>query len=288
MEIRSATQSEFETVSQWAASEGWNPGLNDLEAFYTADPEGFLIGLIDGEIACSISVVKYGDDYGFLGFYIVYPKFRGQGYGMQIWKAGMARLSGRTIGLDGVVEQQDNYRKSGFKYSYKNIRYQGLVPEHLQLAKLTQQSETIIRPIAPDDLEQVFKLDKLCFGAARDEFLTSWLSGEQPDLRQSRIVISNDNISGFGAIRKCIDGYKIGPLFAYDLQTAEYLLSELISTLPPQSLITLDVPEPNTQAMMLAEQLQLDPVFTTARMYIGTPPNVKIENVFGVTTFELG
>lgn len=288
MEIRCATQSEFETVSQWAASEGWNPGLNDLEAFYAADPEGFLIGLIDGEIACSISVVKYGDDYGFLGFYIVYPKFRGQGYGMQIWKAGMARLSGRTIGLDGVVEQQDNYRKSGFKYSYNNIRYQGLVPEHLQLPKLTQQSEAIIRPVTPDDMEQVFKLDKVCFGVARDEFLSSWLSADQPDLRQSRIVILDENITGFGTIRKCIDGYKIGPLFAYDLQMAEYLLSDLISTLPPQSLITLDVPEPNTQAIMLAEQLQLDPVFSTARMYIGRPPNVKIENVFGVTTFELG
>jgi predicted GNAT family N-acyltransferase len=40
-----------------------------------------------------------------LGFYIVKKDYRGQGDGIQIWKAALNHLSGRNIGLDGVLEQ---------------------------------------------------------------------------------------------------------------------------------------------------------------------------------------
>jgi hypothetical protein len=32
----------------WAATEGWNPGLADDACFAAVDPEGFLIGELDG------------------------------------------------------------------------------------------------------------------------------------------------------------------------------------------------------------------------------------------------
>jgi hypothetical protein len=38
----------------------------------------------------------------------------------------------------------------------------------------------------------------------------------------------------------------------------------------------------------LAQDLGLAPVFETARMYTGTVPRLRLERVFGVTTFELG
>lgn len=288
MDIRPATQSEFETVTAWAADEGWNPGLKDLDAFYTADPEGFLIGIFDGDIVGSISVVKYGADYGFLGFYIVHPKYRGKGFGLQIWNAGMARLAGRTIGLDGVVEQQDNYRKSGYKYAYDNIRYQGIVSESHLSSLETAHLALEIKVVTKNDVEQLSDLDKNCFGAERGSFLHSWLSDEKLEFRQSMMAMNDGLTTGFGTIRKCIDGYKIGPLFAEDLPTAKQLLGALIDGIPPSSLITLDVPEPNAQAVMLAEGLELDPVFSTARMYRGIPMSVKIEQIFGITTFELG
>jgi GNAT superfamily N-acetyltransferase len=123
--IREMTRQEVDIAIQWAAAEGWNPGLHDANCFYPSDPKGFFIGLLGDEPIATFSAVKYGDSFGFLGFYIVKPGHRGKGYGIQIWNAGIAYLGGRAIGLDGVIAQQHNYKKSGFVLAYRNIRYQG-------------------------------------------------------------------------------------------------------------------------------------------------------------------
>ena len=109
--IRTMTRHEVDVAVDWAAREGWNPGLADADCFYAADPDGFLIAYLDHEPAACISVVRYDSSFGFLGFYIVKPEMRGRGYGYQIWQAGMERLEGCTVGLDGVVAQQENYRR---------------------------------------------------------------------------------------------------------------------------------------------------------------------------------
>ena len=114
--IKQASRAEFATAVEWAASEGWNPGIDDLDAFYGADPSGFLMGCIDDKPVSSISVVRYGEDFGCLGFYIVDPRYRSSGIGIKTWNAGMAKLEGRSVGLDGVLEQQANYSKSGFDF----------------------------------------------------------------------------------------------------------------------------------------------------------------------------
>ena len=115
LQIRSMKPEEIDLALDWAAAEGWNPGLHDAAPFRAADPEGFLIGRIDATPVAIISAVRYAESFGFIGFYIVHPAWRGQGHGWAIWQAAMARPAGRTIGLDGVPAQQDNYRRSGFE-----------------------------------------------------------------------------------------------------------------------------------------------------------------------------
>src|SRR6187551_2105909 len=122
--IRSMNAAEVEIAEDWAAKEGWNPGFTDAASFRAADPEGFLVGYLGDELVAMISAVAYGDGYGFLGFYIVKPEQRGRGFGMQVWNAGMKRLGSRNIGLDGVLEQEANYARSGFKAAYRDVRHQ--------------------------------------------------------------------------------------------------------------------------------------------------------------------
>ena len=127
LRIRPMTANEISIAVDWAAAEGWNPGLADAACFATVDPDGFLIGEIDGIPVATISCVNYDARFSFLGFYIVRPELRGHGYGLRIWKAAIAHAGSRVIGLDGVVAQQRNYEKSGFIHAYANIRYGGVV-----------------------------------------------------------------------------------------------------------------------------------------------------------------
>ena len=110
--IRTMRPDEISIAVNWAAAEGWNPGLGDATCFATVDAGGFLIGELDGAPAATISCVNYDDRFAFLGFYIVRPDLRGRGYGLRIWNAAVEHAGDRIIGLDGVVAQQDNYKKS--------------------------------------------------------------------------------------------------------------------------------------------------------------------------------
>lgn len=284
MRIRPAALAEFSTAIDWAANEGWNPGLDDLAAFHATDPDGFLLGFIDDEPVAAISVVRYSPDFGFLGFYIVRPDHRGSGAGLRLWNAGMARLEGCTVGLDGVVAQQENYRKSGFVLDGRNIRHTG-VPKGINAPDLHGFD---IRPVEPGDIPVLADFDRGRFGAARDGFLRRWLLPAGPNSRQALMISDRGTLAGFGAIRPCRKGYKIGPLFVNGLEPARALFGSLCALVPPGSEVTLDTPEDNMQAVQLAREAGLAPVFETARMYKGKPPAIDRPSVFGITSFELG
>ncbi|MCP4276923.1 MAG: GNAT family N-acetyltransferase, partial [Gammaproteobacteria bacterium] len=163
------TKQDVKTAIDWAAAEGWNPGIHDAESFYVAVPNGFFIGEIDGEAVATLSAVKYGDSFGFIGFYMVKPAYRGKGYGIQIWNAGIEYLTGRNIGLDGVLEQQENYKKFGFKFAYRNIRYEGINDN----APLPDNSKTV--DLAAVSFESIQAYDQSFFPEERSVFLESWV-----------------------------------------------------------------------------------------------------------------
>jgi GNAT superfamily N-acetyltransferase len=275
--IRVMTASDLALAGDWAAAEGWNPGLADAACFATVDPDGFHIGEFHGAPASTISVVNYDDGFSFLGFYIVRPELRGRGYGLRTWRAAIAHAGSRMIGLDGVVAQQDNYRKSGFVFAHRNIRYGG-VPVRLP-------------DVPPDllDLRSVpFALidanDATVFPAPRRPFLHAWIHAPG---HIGRALVRDGRLAAWGVIRPCRTGYKIGPLFADDRAAAEPVFAGLVAQAGGAE-IFLDVVEPNRDAVALAQAHGLVPAFETARMYTGAIRPIDRSRIFGITTFELG
>ncbi len=266
-------------MADWAHAENWNPGLTDGQAFFAADPCGFLIGRLDGVPASCVSVVRYGADFGFLGFYLTRPELRGQGYGSRLWAAGTARLAGRNTGLDGVVEQQPNYRRSGFRPAWTNLRYEGLVPVDVAPPPGVTLVDARTLPFG-----QVTAYDRRFFPAERDSFLAAWTTTPG---RTALVALSEGEVRGLAVLRACRTSSRIGPLYAATPEIAGALVSALAAT-DPSSPVAVDVPGINPAAMRLAEQLGLAPSFETARMYTGAAPDVEHAGLFGITSLELG
>lgn len=276
--IKVATREEINIAIEWAANEGWNPGHHDAACYYTTDPNGFLIGFLGNQPIATISAIKYGTSFGFLGFYIVAPAYRGMGYGLQIWNAGLKQLAGRNIGLDGVIAQQENYKKSGFKLAYRNIRYEGFFDD-----QTIDQSEIINLKNLP--FKTINSYDQPFFPTNRSAFIKSWIN--QPQCTALGII-REGKLVGYGVIRKCLSGSKIGPLFANNAEVSELILLSLTARVSPKEPIYLDLPEVNQAAVSLAERYNMKTVFETARMYTDNQPDIPLHRIFGITSFEVG
>jgi hypothetical protein len=276
--IRTMRADEVDFAIDLAAAEGWNPGLFDAQAFYATDPQGFLIGLLDNEPIGCISAISYEGKFGFIGLYIVAAQYRGSMYGGLLARHAMQRLKGHNIGVDGVVEHQAQYAKVGFTLAYRNIRFEA------KAKPVTKENPALI-DIRTLDIEKLLDYDEPYFPARRKAFLEAWLS--MPNA-QGLGYLQNGELLGYGVIRACRSGYKIGPLFANSPDIAESLFAGLCDKVESGAAVYLDIPEPNEDALELVGRHGMQKVFETARMYTQEAPSIKLENTYGITTFELG
>ena len=277
--IRNMRRDEVAMAIEWAAAEGWNPGLHDAACFHAADPDGFLVAECGGEPVGCISAVSYAGRFGFIGLYIVLPAWRGRGIGLRLWTAGMKRLSGQVVGLDGVPAQQDNYRKSGFVLAWNNVRFSGTAGAG------TLDAKTPIVPLADIDFAALCADDRRVFPAPRDAFLRCWTA--MPNAT-GLAWLADGKLAGWGLIRRCREGHKIGPLVADTPAIASALYAALCAAVPAGDTVFLDVPLPNPAAVALVQARGLRSVFETARMYAGPAPACELQRVYGITSFELG
>ncbi|MCE5294111.1 MAG: GNAT family N-acetyltransferase [Chlamydiales bacterium] len=273
--VDKATEKDIAYMLSLAAKEGWAPGLFDAKPFYAQDPHGFFIGKLNGKPIGCISNVCYGSDFAFLGLYIVEKAFRKQGYGMRLWNHAMEYAKGRSIGLDGVLQQQHNYKKSGFNLSYKNIRYE--IRSNSTLSPDTLALDAV-------SFRELCSYDAHVFGINRENFLQQWIA--MPNLKGA-LLLKEKIIQGYGVIRECKDVYKVGPLFAESF-TAACTIFDSLQSYAGDTPIYLDVAECNPLALQLAQKYSGKKVFETARMYTGTTPSAPLNKTFGITSFELG
>jgi GNAT superfamily N-acetyltransferase len=265
--IRPLEFPELQTLLSWAGQEGWNPGLADAAAFWTVDPDGFIGAFVGERMVAAIAAIAYDAQFGFIGLYICHPDWRGQGHGKAVWDAGMAHLGERTVGLDGVPEQQANYRQMGFVEAYGTIRMSG-VP----LRRATEVE------IVPADGQDMLSLDRQCFPAEREAFLGRWVATPNGAV----VARKDDKVTGLLAVRPCLQDQKVGPLFADDLGTAMDLLSVV------EGAVQIDVPAQQEAFLDHLASHGFQPGFRTARMYRGPAPAIDMTKVFGITSLELG
>jgi len=275
--IRKALPKEVPVFIEWAGKEGWNPGIHDGECFHAVDPDGWFVAVAGDEIVGTLILTNYDDSFSFGGFYIIRDDFRNTGAGWRLWTTAIPHVGDRNLGGDGVYEMQDKYMKNaGFHFAYRNIRWEGTA---------AGSSCDDLTDIADISFKEVLDYDSLHFPAKRETFLRKWL--DMPDSTALAYTGRNGTVEGYGVIRKCLEGHKIGPLFADSQEIAETILEGLTSSVRGEKFY-FDTPEINKEAVEMAKRRNMNEVFGTARIYTGEIPDLPAERIFGVTTFELG
>jgi len=274
-QIRQMTKEDLKIVLSWANLEGWNPGIDDVDNFYVADPSGFFIGELNSQPICSISVVQYSSSFNFIGLYIVKPEERGKGYGVKIGNEALKLITNKPAALDGVLEKVNIYQKFGFKPSHSHLRYKG---------KIAGRIATNLIDIKNVDFEQLCRYDEKYFPSSRTNFLSTWI--HQPHGKGYAIIQDNELV-GYGMIRKAVDGFKIAPLFAENDEIAEKIFLAL-AIYADSNQIYIDVPDINKTAVAMFEKFEMTSTFECVRMYKEKPPNIDYQKIFGITSLELG
>jgi Acetyltransferase (GNAT) domain len=175
-----------------------------------------------------------------------------------------------------VLEREATYRQAGFKAAYHHIRH-----VHHSMPSDCASDEAI--PLMNIPLAAIAIYDAELFPASRPQFLEPWirLSGAAYG------VMEHGRLVGYGVLRPCLQGFKIGPLVAETLESADIVFRALIRHVGGQP-VFIDIPDVNSSLPVLVERYRLQPVFTCVRMYWGSEPTLDVECIFGVTTLELG
>lgn len=271
----------LKTLVGWAKEEGWNPGPYDADAFYFTDPDGHYGLFKDDKMIGGGSIVSYNGEFGFMGLFIMLPAYRSAGLGKQLWFMRRDLLLKRlkpnaSIGMDGVLAMQGFYAKGGFHIAFRDERY--------QLTGSEFQHHPSVSSFTNEDFTELVQFDLKCFGFNRNAFLSQWLK-----LPESKVFVhrSEGRFTGYAVLRQANIGFKIGPLFAEDAKVAEKLYQTCLSAVPG-SLVYLDIPVSNRNAVELVKNHNASYVFECARMYYGKSPEIEMDKVYGITTFELG
>lgn len=276
LKIRTMLPEELSIAIHWAAQEGWNPGINDAALFYLADPTGFFVGEVDGEVVAVGSAARYDEHYAFCGLYIVAPAHRGKGYGLELTKHRLDYCGERNVGIDGVLENVEIYKRIGYVPYYQNKRFQKIAS--------SKQMNSAISEVTDAHIPAILNYDLQCFSAPRKAFLSAWLMQQHG---RAVCVLEDGVVKGYAVRRQCQEGYKVGPLFADSPAIAADIFHALQQDIQGE-IIILDVPENNSDAVRLAETEKMEVVFATSRMYQKGLPKTNSNKIFGITTFELG
>ncbi len=223
MRIEQFSKRDIPALTAHSQTIGWYQSADWEDFIGTGDVLGHRQD--SGEIVSSAYLGRFADRLGWIGAFIVNPRFQGKGLGKALIGACVARhgQGGATLGLVATEEGKSMYQKSGFAEigsTYKLVAEEGFrlpggdVPDGLAIREA----------VSAADMATVARLDLAAVGYDRVRLL---------NVRLKRAVKTFVAADAAGAIIGFISGAPdsqrliLGPLVAPDADCALSLITRL-------------------------------------------------------------
>ncbi|MDF0699776.1 GNAT family N-acetyltransferase [Rhizobium sp. MC63] len=177
-----------------------------------------MVAIEDNRVVGTVLVTPYKQDCATINMVIVDETMRGRGLGRSLMDAALQIAGDRSLRLVATTAGLPLYQKLGFHETGTVLQHQGLARD------IPAPAGTDVA--TADDLRAIMALDRLAFGADREDLL-SYLAkvGEFA-------VIRRDGVSGFACLRAFGRGEVIGPVVAADIEDAMKLIEHHIARRP--------------------------------------------------------
>jgi len=236
-------------VRPWTILENWNPGCFDSQIYFS-HPEGRFFYVLKklNEIVAALLGYAYNSNHATVGCYIVKPGERGRGYGKQLWDCVLNSLCTRyhNVRLYSVPALIAAYQKEGFILENSSIQHW----QRVNGSPIAPFHSPNIQVATHQELLAICEYDQSIFPAQRHSLLKALLNLPESSVIYSRAPHSG-LINGFGAIRLCEEGYRIGPLYADSPSIARELICKLLSSRRPDNMVFMDSHNYNQHAAKL-------------------------------------
>lgn len=283
IDIIQPLRKDIDIAVKWTAEENWNPGINDADIYYQADPSGFFMGVYKNEPIGFIFSITYSDNFTVAGVFIVKKEYRNKGLGVELGFKFLSFINNKTVSITSVANKVKLYSSIGFKPEFNVIRYCYQNLNKINLPELPLEYKFVLINNNFNLFDKILNYDILCFPSDRSKILRLWIY--QSNSFSIAVLDSSDKLKGYGVLRKSYTGYRFEPLYADSYIIAEQIFFKAVNMININEPVFIDIPENNPDALIFAEKYNFIKVFPLVRMFNSNIDKIrKIDNtrIFGL------
>ncbi len=257
----------------------WNQLEPDWQIFLQHSPEACMVATFQDQIVGTVTTIRYGHSFSWVGMVLVDPEFRRQGIGKQLLQEALQILqTEETVKLDATPQGREVYLKLNFVDEYPLSRMNMVLAKDLFYP-------TNARAIQKEDLPGLIEFDSKIFGANRSSLLL-WMSEKAPEF--SFLIEEKNKIKGYSMGRYGNDFIHIGPIIAESSSIAKELLFAALSKCAGSPVI-MDVLHFEPEWIAWLKEIGFTEQRSFIRMFRGTNRFRGIpENQFAIIGPEFG
>jgi hypothetical protein len=179
-----------------------------------------------------VAAFVYPNNTGWIGFFIMSTPLRGKGLGRQLWKEmelTFRNAETTVIGLDAVEEQVKTYKRRGFvDCASIPLMMRESIKEKPVEVTWDHADAVELQDIRDVDGALLAKLDRDHTGLDRSAFwATDVLVHRRGTLGYA--IVADGEVTGMILGRHCLEGVRIGPLYAATYAQARQMLQKLMN-----------------------------------------------------------